>query len=477
VRLRPRQVEALQQVHKAFDLGAKAVVLVAPTGMGKTAMAAKLIREYVAEGKRVWFLAHLREILEDTCQRLDLAGVKYGKVMAGETYESHLATHVVSVQTAARRQDLAAPDLVIIDECHLALAKTYQAVLHTLGWPRLLGLTATPVRLDGRSLGEMFDSLVTTCSTRQLIKEGLLAPIRYYAPRRPALEGIRVRGGDYALEDVAAVMDRARVTGDAVEHYARVCPRKRAVAFCSSVEHAKHVAQEFVDAGFRAVAVHGTSSKGERDAALLGLRRGDLDVVCNADLWVAGVDVPELECVILLRPSKSLTVYLQSVGRGLRVSQGKQCCYVLDHAGCLYEHGPPDVARAWTLERGRRGDKGSVAGVRECPECYAAHAMAPKCPECGYVYEGRPRLGPIQVRGNLGCVDLADLGVPLPSSYAEEEAKLRREREDLEASQRLVEQGRARTMQQLVDLGKRRGYRNPRFWAAKVLASRRPRRH
>jgi DNA repair protein RadD len=447
--LRPRQIKAIEDVRAAYAAGKRAPVLVAATGFGKTHTSAEIIRSAVQRGKTVWFLAHLREILDDTCRRLDGVQILHGRIMAGAPRLLHRPVQVVSVQTAARRTDLPRPDLIIVDECHLAIANTYKKVIEAAGNPLLLGLTGTPERLDRRGLGEMFDAIVPTCSTRDLIEEGLLAPIRYYAPSRPDLGGVRMRAGDYAADELENAMDRPTLTGDAVSHYSRVCGGKRAVVFCTTIKHAEHVATQFRAAGYRAVAISGSSSAAERTQALTGLRSGEIQVVCNAQLWVAGVDVPEIECVVLLRPTKSLTFYLQSIGRGLRTAPGKEACVVLDHAGCIFEHGPPDMAREWSLDAKPRRTKQLAPSVRECPSCFAAHEPAPVCPLCGHVYAKQERSGPEQVEGTLDAVDLA---------------AMQRERKR--------EQGRAQTLEQLVEIGKQRGYKNPTMWAQHVLRAR-----
>ena len=180
--LRPRQLQALTDLRRAYADGARAPVLVAPTGFGKTATAAEIVRLCISRGRSVWFLAHLREILDDTSQRLTAAGIAHGSIRAGQATDYSAAVQVVAVQTAVRRQGLPRPDLVIVDECHLAIAATYLKVTAAAGHPLLLGLTGTPQRLDGRGLGEVFDRLVLTCSTAQLIAEQLLAPVRVFAP-------------------------------------------------------------------------------------------------------------------------------------------------------------------------------------------------------------------------------------------------------------------------------------------------------
>lgn len=448
--LRPRQIKAIDDVRAAYRAGHRAPLLCAATGFGKTHTAAEIIKSAVDRGNDVWFLAHLREILDDTARRLEHAGIEHGFIMAGMPRNPFKPVQVVSVQTAVRRPVVRQPGLIIVDECHLAVADTYKKVLAAAGNPPILGLTGTPCRLDGRGLGELFDVIIPTCSTGDLIDEGLLAPIRYYAPTKVDLTGIRSQAGDYALDQLAEAVDRPSIIGDAVAHYRKYAHGRRAVAFCVNIAHAEHTAAAFTAAGYRAVAISGKSTRQERQAALTGLRSGAIDIVCNCALWVAGVDCPEIGCVILLRPTKSLTMYLQSVGRGLRIANGKRDLIVLDHASCVFTHGLPQEPREWTLDAKPKRAGSSAPAVRECPSCFAAHAPAPVCPCCGHVYvrETVPQ-GPEQVDGELVEVDAA---------------ALRR--------QRNREQASAQTLEQLIEIGRRRGMKSPAGWARHVLAAR-----
>lgn len=452
--LRPRQIKAINDVRTAYRAGHRAPLLCAATGFGKTHTAAEIIKSAVERGNDVWFLAHLREILDDTARRLEHAGIEHGFIMAGMPRNPFKPVQVVSVQTAVRRPVVRQPGLIIVDECHLAIADTYKKVLAAAGNPPILGLTGTPCRLDGRGLGELFDVIIPTCSTADLIAEGLLAPIRYYAPTKPDLTGIRSQAGDYALDQLAEAVDRPSIIGDAVAHYRRIAHGRPAVAFCVNIAHAEHTAAAFTAAGYRAVAISGNSSRQERQDALTGLRQGTIDIVCNCALWVAGVDCPEIGCVILLRPTKSLTMYLQSVGRGLRTAPGKTDLIVLDHASCVFTHGLPQDPREWSLEAKPKRKGANAPAVRECPECFACHEPAPVCPCCGHVYQRETVVrGPEERDGELVELD---------------PAALRR--------QRNREQAGAQTLEQLIEIGRRRGMKHPEGWARHVLSARQRRR-
>lgn len=448
--LRPRQAKAIADVRNAYRAGHRSVLLCAATGFGKTHTAAEIIKSALARGNDVWFLAHLREILEDTARRLDAANIPHGYIMAGMPRNPFQPVQIVSVQTAARRPVVRQPGLIIIDEAHLAVADTYKKVIEAAGNPPLLGLTGTPCRLDGRGLGELFDVIIPTCSTADLIDEGLLAPIRYYAPTKPDLTGIRSQAGDYAVAQLAEAVDQPSIIGDAVIHYRKYAHGRRAVAFCVNIAHAEHTAAAFAAAGYRAVAISGKSTREQRNAALTGLRQGTIDVVCNCALWVAGVDCPEIGCIILLRPTKSLTMYLQSVGRGLRTAPGKANLVVLDHASCVFTHGFPSDPREWTLDA-KPKRSGNAPAVQECPSCYACHPPAPQCPACGHLYiRDAPLItGPAELDGHLVEIN-----------------------PDQVRRQRAAEQAKAQTLDQLIEVGRRRGMKHPSGWARHILAAR-----
>lgn len=454
--LRPRQVKAIDDIRAAYAAGYRAPVLVAPTGFGKTHTTAELVRISVAKGKRVWFMAHLREILEATSGKLTAEGIRHGTIMAGQPEQPRLPVQVVSVQTAVRRLDrLPRPDLLIIDEAHLAVAETYRKVIRGTGDPFLLLLTATPQRLDGRGLGEVADVIIPTCSSGDLIAEGLLAPIRYFAPTDVDLSGVRTLAGDYARDDLEAVMSKPKLVGDAVAHWLRLARHRPTIRFCCSIAHAEAMAHQFRSAGVRAVAVSGETDSEERRQALADLQAGRVDVVTNCALWVAGVDAPNVSCIGLDRPTKSLTMFLQSVGRGLRIHPGKPDCVVLDHGGLYQMHGHPAALREWTLEgnteRRGKGEAAPSAG-RRCPVCFAISMPgAEKCVDCGNPFPVEAR----KIRQVEG--DLEEIA-------------------DVEAKDAAREQGMTKSLAGLIALGKMRGYQNPTAWAHMVWKSRKGRR-
>jgi superfamily II DNA or RNA helicase len=239
----------------------------------------------------------------------------------------------------------------------------------------------------------MFDEIIIGPQISQLIEEGYLArPIVYAPMQRVDLSGLRTKMGDYDKEELAKRMDKPHITGSAVDHYKKLCPGVPAVAFCVSIEHAKHVADQFKQAGFRASAVDGSLDDDTRKALLASLGNGRMDVITSCDLISEGTDIPAIGCAILLRPTQSTGLYLQQVGRALRVVDGKEHAYILDHVGNVLMHGMPDQDRDWSLEGVQRrkrakNDDAPEIKVKQCDKCYAIHEPAPKCPHCGHVYQ------------------------------------------------------------------------------------------
>jgi DNA repair protein RadD len=445
MQLRPYQQQAISDLRMAYRNGSAAPLLVAPTGMGKTVVFAAITQAAAARGRQVLILVHRRELIHQASAKLAAIGVDHGVIAAGIT-PANASVQVASVQTLIRRLDrAAAPDLIIIDEAHHAVAGSWRKVIDH--WPNslLLGVTATPVRQDGRGLGSMFDQLVLGPSTAELIATGYLSPARIYAPPPVAdLTGIHRRAGDYAIDEAADRMDRPTVTGDAISHYQRIGAGQPAIAFCCNVKHAEHVCHAFRVAGIPAATLLGTTA--DRDALVARFAAGFIDVLVTVDVVSEGFDCPGAAVAILLRPTQSEGLYLQQIGRVLRPAPGKAAAIVLDHVGNVHRHGFPDDYRNWTLaDRERRaGSAGPPPpSVRTCPECFAAFKPAPICPCCGAACAAPDRRLK-QVAGDL--------------------QELKREA----VHQRITERKKAQTLQQLIAVGQARGMKNPVGWAKHV---------
>lgn len=452
ITLRPYQSRGLDAIRDEFRAGRRSALYVLPTGGGKTVCFSELARRVLANGKRVVTLVHRDELVEQVSETLTSFGVQHGVLAAGRREYGQAAT-VASVFTLARALDrLPAPDLLIIDEAHHVTVKsTWGKVV--AAWPNtlLLGVTATPQRLSGEGLGAVFETMVQGPTVGTLISDGYLADYRLFAPSRPDTAHLHKRGGDYQQGETAALMNKSTITGNAVAHYRKHADGRPAVAFCVSIRHAEDVAAEFRAAGYRAVSIDGGTDLQLRRMTVRDFREGRINVLVSCDLISEGFDCPGIHCGILLRPTASLGLYLQQVGRCLRTSPGKDRAILLDHAGNSQRHGLPDDERQWSL--GGRGESKAASeptlSVRTCPQCFAvARAFASHCKECGCVFPVQARVV-AQVEGELQAVDVAEV---------------RRKREE--------ETRAARTFNELVELARQRRYRDPNAWANIMMRAR-----
>jgi DNA repair protein RadD len=416
--LRQYQLDVIDRVDSETAAGRRRVLLVAPTGAGKTVIAAEIIRRAVARKNNVLVLAHRRELIAQTSAKLYAAGVDHGIVQAGFPSRPDALVQVASVQTLHARAvrgskiEMPAAALVIVDEAHHARARTYQAILDPYPKAIVVGLTATPCRADGRGLGNTFDVIVECPSVADLIEAGHLVPTRFYAPSRPDLSGVRVERGDYVESQLAGRMNDQKLVGDIVSHWHRLAERRRTVVFATGVQHSMHVRDEFRASGVWAEHLDGSTPATERDAILARLTAGTVEVLCNAMVLTEGWDAPAVSCLVLARPSKSLGLYRQMVGRVLRPAPGKVDALILDHAGAVFEHGLPEEPIAWTLREDRRAEnlaqsqrtRQRAPGLATCPECASIRLEGQPCGACGW----RPvvKAKPVEFAdGDLGRVD------------------------------------------------------------------------
>lgn len=379
--IQPRdyQLRAINTSRSKIAAGTRRVCLNSPTGSGKTVIAAGIVQLAVAKGKRVLFLAHRRELIEQTADKLISSGVlNFGVIMAGDKRVNPDApVQVASIKTLIRRE-LPAADLIIIDEAHRAASRSYLNILANYPDAVVLGLTATPERLDGKGLDDIFDELVVVETVPNLIEQGFLIKPTCYVGPTGDLSGVKTKRGDYDEAQLAEAMDQPKLTGDIVANWKRLANGKKTVVFASSVEHAKHISQEFFNAGVSAAWVSGDTPKVEREATIADWRSGAITIVANCQIFVEGFDLPELECCILARPTQSVSMYLQMVGRIMRPAHGKADALVLDHAGCCIEHGSPHIHREWTLEgMTKKRKKREQDSVLVCDACNMAFDSEP----------------------------------------------------------------------------------------------------
>jgi superfamily II DNA or RNA helicase len=456
ITLREYQQELVGRIRDAFRRGRRSPMVVAPTGSGKTVLFSYISHGTAAKGNRVLILVHRQELIDQTAKTLRAFGVPHGIIAAGRSGDRHQQVQVASVQTIVRRPGIFRPDLIIVDECHHASAGSWLKVIAANPQARILGFTATPERLDGKGLGSVFDEMILGPSVAWLIENGHLCKPRYFAPPVVAdLSRIHMRGGDFAKDELASIMDSKAIIGDAVDHYRRICPGSPAIAFCVSVDHARHTAAQFQAAGFRAATIDGSMDREARRDIVAALADGRIHVMTSCEIVSEGFDIPLVTAAILLRPTASLGLHLQQIGRVLRPAPGKDRAIILDHVGNCGRHGYAETEREWSLEgrdKKKRAKQESSVEMRQCPSCYLCHEPAPICPECGHVYEIQRRELET-VAGELVEID-----------------------PEIERRERKKEQGACQSMDDLIALGRKRGMRNPAGWARYVWQARQTRR-
>lgn len=380
--LRPYQTDLENGVRQAYREGYKSPCIVLPCGGGKSVIIADIAKQTTAKGNRVLFLVHRREL----CEQIENTFAWWGVNMK--------LCDVMMVQTAARRlHKMPEPQLIITDENHHCLANTYRKIYDHFSGSRRVGVTATPVRLNGDGLGDVNDKLIIGVSAKWLIENKCLAPYDYYAPSLIDLTGAKVSKGEFETASVEKLLLKKAVYGDVIGYYRKLADGKQAICYCTSIRHSMEMAAMFNAAGIEAEHIDGTTPKTEREAVVRRFKEGELDILCNVDLISEGFDVPDCECAILLRPTQSLTLYIQQAMRCMRYREGKRAI-IIDHVGNYARHGLPDDDREWTLakkDKSRKSEKTAPENaVTQCPTCFLTFhtrdengEIIRNCPYCG----------------------------------------------------------------------------------------------
>jgi DNA repair protein RadD len=405
--LRPYQHSVIDLINAHIAEGCeRRIVLVMPTGAGKTIVAAAIINRALAKGERVLVLAHTREIIKQTSLKLSAHDIEHGIIQAELVADPDQPVQVASIQTlwsrGMRRNTMPMPaaNVLIIDECHHCPAETYRKIIDEYPGALLLGLTATPCRSDGRGLGGIFDVIIECPQLAELIEQKYLVKTRVYAPIDPDLKGVETRVGDYVESRLAERMDRANLVGDIVTHWHKYGERRKTVCFAVNVAHSLHIRDEFIKSGVRAEHVDGSTPKPDRDAALARLASGETELITNCQVLGEGWDLPEVACCILARPTRKMGLYRQMVGRTLRPAPGKVNAIVLDHSGAVFRHGFVEDRVEWFLDPEKRSVSSThakrLAGYHsrlldECSQCGSMRVAGEKCQHCGFLPQRPPK--------------------------------------------------------------------------------------
>ena len=379
--LRDYQRNAVEQVRASLALG-KRPVLVSPTGSGKTEMSIACVA-----GRSVLWVAHRIELIEQAATRFARVG-RAAKIICGDIDNGpgDGGTFVASIQTLARRK-LPETDIIWIDECHHASAGGYAKLFRANG--PIGGCSATPFRLDGRGLAPLFNDMIVAAYPDDLIRDNFLVMPRMFAPDVPDLAGVTVARGDFDISEIGSRMSKPRLVGSIVDHWRKLAPDTRTLVYAVNIEHAETITAAF---GPIARIVTADTPKSERAEMFADLAAGRLLVLVNVGIATEGTDIPSLETIVVARPTASLCLHLQIVGRVMR-PYGTKTATLIDHAGNLIRHGPPDQRIVYSLDGRTARSEAVGTGLKRCKECLAlVPTSAELCPVCGapFISESKP---------------------------------------------------------------------------------------
>lgn len=377
--LRDYQQRGLTETIAAYKRGARSVLLVSPTGSGKTTIFSHLAS---VTGSGVVILVHRRELATQAANRLRDFGVDFGLVMAGEPEKPYARVQIASIQTLVRRGRMPRAGLVVVDEAHLSTADTYEQILENYQHAKILGVTATPWRLSGKPLAGRYDGVVVVAQPHELRAQGHLCDYVGFSYKRPDLEGVEKVGDDYNQKQAGERM--SAIVPDVVEQWKAHASHLSTVVFAVTVEHSQKLTAEFRAAGIVAEHLDGSTSLEARKAILARVERGLTRVLCNVGVAVEGLDIPRLKCCVLARPTLSLARAIQMMGRVRRPWEG-QIARIHDHAFVIGQHGLPDAERDYTLT----SKPERPPSLTTCSVCLALYS-APQCPACNHVNEVQP---------------------------------------------------------------------------------------
>jgi superfamily II DNA or RNA helicase len=419
MRLRPYQKDIIDGLRKKLSIN-KTVMLQLATGAGKTVIFSEITKLAYSNNYRIWIIVPRNELLRQASDHLAKYKVPHGLIAAGTNESRAYKVHIVSKDTLIRRYDRIKewPDLLIIDEAHLFLIRQLEIAKQLPDKTKIIGVTATSERLDGRGLstasGGLYDDIVYGPTIADLIEMGYLSNMRYFSPPLEGLDELHRRGTEFNPDEVENLLQRRKIYGGAIQHYRDYAHNKPALVFCRSVKAAAETAQRFNDAGYVFENIDGRMTYVKRKGLIDALRAGRIQGLTSCELTTYGIDVPRVECIIMLRPTLSRTLYFQMIGRGLRPSLGKKHCVILDHVGNLQEHGHPLEEYQWQFhgrEKRKGGEGVSRSVLHLCDQCFL-YFKGDVCPNCGGERKAKKRADLKEVDGRLvevkGPIELKD---------------------------------------------------------------------
>jgi superfamily II DNA or RNA helicase len=404
MKLRPYQNNLIEKTKQAILDGYKAPCIVSPAGSGKTVVLAKIIKGASFKKNHTLFLVHRKEIIDQVRETLIDMGVDMNYVELG------------MVQTIVRRLDnTKQPAMIVVDESHHIVSNSYKKIVKHFNDALVISFTATPIRLGGSGLGDVNDILIEEVSVKWLIENEYLAPYKYYAPKLIDTEILKLNNmKEFSSTSIDKAINENKIYGDVIKHYKQLASGEQAIVYCHSVEASQQVAAEFKASGIDARHIDGKTNKDERDEVITEFRKGNIKIITNVDLIGEGVNMPDCSTVIMLRPTQSLSLFIQQSMRGMRYRPDKTSI-IIDHVDNVRRHGLPDMEREWSLE-GKKQTKGKAeVPIRECTNCFAVYPPDEKaCPECGHVPEVKEQKGyEVDEAAEVEEVDESELEVTL----------------------------------------------------------------
>lgn len=453
------QAEIMAQVKNSMRTE-KSILLQSATGSGKTAMATDMLIKAALKGNRALFSVPRKDLMNQTSKTFSSYGIRHGFVASGKDYNPFAQTYIGMVDTMARRVDKL-PDvkLVIVDETHFgstALGKVIDHYKERGAW--VIGLSATPWRLDGVGLGIWYNKMIQGKSIRYLMDKGRLSDYRFFYGRTQDDFNALNKKTD---KEIAEYMESRRVIiGDCVADYRARCMGRLHIVRCTSIKHSQLTAEAFRNEGIPAIHVDGNTPDKEKEAIFKAYARREILVLTFADLLNFGFDLSQasgmdvcIESGSDLKPSKSLAGQMQFWGRMLR--KKPDAAIINDHVNNYIEHGLPCSEREWTLDSKKKKKGEYVPPTKQCPKCFYVHSPAPKCPECGEIYVINSSEGLKSVDGELHEIDI--------------QAERNKLRQNTDKPPPLNDE---QTLEYLIKYAKKMKYKKPAQWAAKELAKR-----
>ena len=398
-KLRPYQSESLDNLRHAIKRGSRSIVLQLSAGGGKTSIAAEIMKGAVEKGNRAWFIVDTVELVDQAYRRFEDEGLSCGVIMGkDERTDYSKPVQVATIQTLRNRWDQVAqalrPTVIIVDECHVHhLAHSTLIDESVPSGCVVIGLSATPWR---KGLGKHYDEIVVGATVERLIGEGYLCPVTYYAPGKPDLDGVKTSSnGDWQEDALAEVMGDAELMGDIIQHWQQLAHDRQTIVFACNVGHSRSLCAAFKKIGVKADHIDGyMNDPEERKRIIDGYRSGEVQVLCNVGIATKGFDAPDTGCLVIARPTKSLMLHHQMLGRGIRVGALHEDCIVLDHAGNIRNGLPTDLVPT-TLDQGdlghqmdRKKEEKDEPLAKPCPSCSYVSQLH-RCPSCGFQPERR----------------------------------------------------------------------------------------